>query len=86
MRLRDLLSNSRLFSFTVFAPASISFAATRCVRAVVLVNLKQPVSVERPVYRQSATSGVMGAPISLNMSYISSAVAAASPSSSSEAA
>ena len=44
------------------APASISRAAMRWVRAVVLVKRKQPVSVARPVYRQAAICGVSGTP------------------------
>ena len=67
-RLRDLLSNRMLLSLTRLAPAVMSFAAISWVRAVVLANLKQPVSVDRPVYRQSAMVGVISVPMAVSSS------------------
>jgi len=59
----------------------MSFAATRWVFAVVEEKRKQPVSVERPVYRQLAMWAVMGTFMAMMTSYNSSAAAAAWPSS-----
>ena len=42
----------------------MSLAANICVRAVVFENLKQPVSVEMPVYKQFAIAGVIPTPSS----------------------
>ena len=61
---RDLLSNMARLMSAPRAPRSSRSAAMRWVRGVTLRYRKHPVSVVRPVYRQSATAGASSTPSS----------------------
>ena len=64
------------------APASMSAAAVRWVLALVLENLKQPVSVEIAVYKHSAIRFVTVTPSSVKSAWTISPQAALSASTS----